>query len=260
MPPAKKKNKIYFGKEVNDAIVEYNNKELINELKLSLKQCPVDLVNEYKNQIKLIELEKEALFTSKIWPAINKLVENIIHKWKFYNYESTYADLKADVVSYLFENLHKYNPETGSKAYSYFTIVARNYLIQRSQTLNSQRNSAEDLEVVDFERDLPLEVSRSEYQESLSDFIIKWIQYIELNFSSFFKTSMNQRIADSILEIFRISHEIDLSNKKMIYILVKERSGIESTVHITKILNKLKANFYKNFEEYRKSGKFSHKI
>lgn len=251
-----KRNKVYFGKEVNDAIVNYNDKSLIDQYRSEIKTTnDKELIEYYLNEIKFIEMEKERLFTSTIYPALNKLVENIIHKWKFYNYETNYQDLKTDVVSFLFEQMHKYKPETGSKAYSYLTIVARNYLILRSQQTLEAQNKFDELEVVDDNRDIISETTRSDYQEQLHDFLHKWCDYVEFNFNKFFRLPTDKLIGDSILEIFRVCHEIDMNNKKMLYILIKERSGISSTVHITKNLNKLKKSFYEQFEIYRKTGK-----
>ncbi len=40
-----------------------------------------------------------------------------------------YIDVKQEVLSFLVMNMHKYDHSKGSKAFSYFSVVCKNYLI-----------------------------------------------------------------------------------------------------------------------------------
>ena len=56
------------------------------------------------------------------------MAENIIHTFKFYYFDVSSEDVKHEVVSFLVMNIHKFKEGKG-KAFSYFSIVAKNYLI-----------------------------------------------------------------------------------------------------------------------------------
>ena len=57
-----------------------------------------------------------------------KLSENVLNTWGFTYFDDDKEDIKHEVVSFLLEKIHKFEEGKG-KAFSYFTIVARNYLI-----------------------------------------------------------------------------------------------------------------------------------
>jgi hypothetical protein len=227
-PKTKKTRKIYFGKDVQDAIIRFNQ----------LEESSV--------------VEKTRLFNNKIYPAFMKLTENIINTWKFHRYETNYSDLQREVVCQLYTKLSGYDESKG-RAYSYFTIICRNYLIQNSQTLYKAEKAKVELTVVDDERNITNEIILSNYQETLSDFLYKWCDWTEINLTKLFKSKRDQRVADSIIELIRSNSEFDIYNKKFFYILIRERSNVD-TQNITKVVKILKDLFTQMFRDYQKDG------
>ena len=74
--------------------------------------------------------ERDKIFARRIHYPFYKLAENLIHTFKFYYTEvDDLEDLKHEVVCFLLEKLHYFDPTKGSKAFSYFSIVGKNYLI-----------------------------------------------------------------------------------------------------------------------------------
>ncbi len=72
-------------------------------------------------------LEKNDLYVAEIGYAFDKLAENLIHTFKFYYFDIPLSEVKNEVVSYLIMNIHKFKEGKG-KAFSYFSIVGKNYL------------------------------------------------------------------------------------------------------------------------------------
>ena len=102
----RKKSKMYFGTPVQNAIIRYNTSE-----------NPVIKNRIYREHIEF---------------AFNKLAENLIHTFKFYYTEvDDLEDLKHEVICFLLEKLDYFKPDKGSKAFSYFSIVGKNYLISQ---------------------------------------------------------------------------------------------------------------------------------
>ena len=74
---------------------------------------------------------RERIYNEHIRVPFEKLAENIIHTFKFYYFDVPSVDVMHEVVSFLYMNMHKFTEGKG-KAFSYFSIVANNYLIQHN--------------------------------------------------------------------------------------------------------------------------------
>ena len=71
------------------------------------------------------------------------------------------------------------------------------------------------------------------------DFIDIFTDVFEKNMTLFFVKNRDLQVADTILYLFRTRENIENYNKKAIYILVRERTGVSSQ-HITSVINKIK--------------------
>lgn len=211
----KKKGKQYFGADVDEAIEQFN-------------EATSDSV-------------KNKLYNHIIHPALDKLVENLINKHKFYYYETTYEDLKHDVVAFCYSKLRRYDTSKG-KAYSFFTKIAYNELITRNKKQYLLSKSRDELEILDTMRNIPNEVFHEDRVGLLKDFLELWCSWCDTHGRTLFPTEKSYRAADSILEIIRTRMDIENFNKKALYILIRERSGVK-TQHITNALAKLKEMF-----------------
>jgi hypothetical protein len=196
--------------------------------------------------------KRNRVYREHIDYAFNKLVENIYHTFKFPYIDVPYEDIKCEVVAFLNEKIHKYTQGKG-KAYSYFSRVVKNYLIILNNSNYAKLKRRVETTVIDDDRDLTLEMSISSYQESLKDFVNQWVDWYETNMESIFTNKRDILIADTILEIFRIRENIENFNKKSIYILIRERTGLK-TQNITRVLNIMRKDFDKMYSSYQKSG------
>ena len=184
----------------------------------------------------------------------NKLVENIYHTFKFSYFDIPYEDIKCEVVAFLNEKIHKYTEGKG-KAFSYFSIIAKNYLIIQNNSNYAKFKQKAETSLIDDTRDLMTEVSISSYQESLKDFVDLWTDWYDKNATAIFSTRKDLVVADTIIELFRIRENIEDFNKKALYILVRERTGLK-TQNITKVLTIMRRDFLKMFSVYQKTGRF----
>lgn len=203
--------------------------------------------NKEENQILRNKIYKE-----HIDYPFNKLVENIYHTFKFSYFDIPYEDIKCEVVAFLIEKIDRYTEGKG-KAFSYFSIIAKNYLIIQNNTNYSKlKRRAEPIEI-DDNRDLINEVSLNNYQESLRDFVTQWCAWYDLNINRVFTNKRDILVADTILELFRTVDHIENFNKKAIYILIRERTDLK-TQNITKVLNVLRLDFERMFKRYSETG------
>ena len=143
-------------------------------------------------------------------------------------------------------NIHKYDHTKGSKAFSYFSIVAKNYLILHNNNNYKRYKTHDKLDVVKKNYD---------YNESddMNNFIEVLVVYFDLNIPKLFKRKKDISIAYSILELIEKREGIENFNKKAIYILIREMTNVE-TSHITKVANVLRKHYKKIMKEYQTVG------
>jgi len=235
----KKKNTPYFTKHTEQAILDYNN----------------STDSDYRSR----------LYNEKIHYAFFKLTENIIHTFKFYHTEvENIEDLQHEVIIFLLSKIHLFDPSKGAKAYSYFGTIAKRYLILSND--KNYRKKVESIDIDNFNDDgtdfsngkelessLKYDIETSDKKgtktDQLSYFIDKFVIYCSDNIYTLFPKNNDAKIADAILELFRKRENIDIFNKKAIYIYIKEIIDID-TSQITKVSKKLYDIFNKSYIYY----------
>ncbi len=229
-PGRKRKSKIYFGMEVQEAIVEYNGSS-----------------NHEK---------RNTIYRDRIHKAFDKLAENIINTFKFTYFDYGFEDIKHEVVAFMVMNMHKYDHTKGSKAFSYFSVVAKNYLILHNNNNYKKLKIHDPIDSLAFHS----KGKYYNYQDSkechINEFTAELIKYFERNITIIFKKKRDVDIAYAILELLYRKDEIENFNKKSLYLLIREMTGV-NTSHITKIMNVLRKHYNKLNTEFTKTGMIS---
>ena len=226
MPKKKAKRKVYFGNEVQDAIIEYNLAE--------------------------ISSEKNIIYGTRIHKAFDKLAENIINTFKFTYFDDPFQDVKHEVVAFMVMNMHKYDHTKGSKAFSYFSVVAKNYLILHNNNNYKKLKTHDGMDKLDRHRSK--DISNESDMVTLTKEII---EYFDNNMNNIFKKERDLKIGYAIVDLMKQRDDIENFNKKAIYILIREMTDVE-TAHITAVVNVLKKHYKKLLNTYFKSGSIIH--
>ena len=214
MPRKKSKKNMYFDENVQNAIVEYNSN-------------PDNY--DFRNKT----------YRDKIHPAFDKLAENIINTFKFSYFDYPFQDVKNEVVAFMVMNLHKYDHTKGSKAFSYFSIVAKNYLILHNNANYKKLKITDEISVYSVKQKL---VGNNLETEKHVDIVEELVRYFEQNIPTMFKKKKDIEIAYAIIELFKRKDEIENFNKKALYVLIREMTNVE-TAHITKVANVLRKHY-----------------
>jgi hypothetical protein len=228
-PVKKKKRGIqYFTQETEDAIILYNQ----------------TTDSEIRSR----------LYNNKIHYAFFKLTENIIHTFKFYYTEvDNIEDLQHEVITFLLSKIHLFKPEKGAKAFSYFGTIAKRYLILSNQKNYKKRVDTAPIEILEESESHSYNIDESSYNERLSSFIDLYIEHCTQNIYELFPKEYDAQIADAILELFRKRENLDIFNKKALYIYIREIIDAK-TPKITKIANQLYDIFKQNYIFYLEQG------
>ena len=87
--------------------------------------------------------------------------------------------------------------------------------------------------------------------EEQKDFIDMFVNIMEKNLALLFSKQRDLQVADSIIYLFKTRANIENYNKKAIYILVRERTGVSSQ-YITSVITKIKKMYVVLYGEYKK--------
>ena len=223
----KKKNKrYYFTKVHEEAIIEY--------CKTNSHQKRSELYIEY------------------IQPAFNEMVNKIIFTYRFTSLPNI-DSLRDDCKVWLTTILNKYDPSKGSKAFSYFSVVTKNWFIHKVKR-NARRNQKE----IYFEDMVnPLEEELIS-QEKQYDFIREerefWNNFYEevKTWSDDMLKENEKKVLEAVKILFDSSEDIEIFNKKAIYLYLRELTGL-NTKQVVNNLNKLRKK-YRAFKERWENG------
>ena len=242
MPRLKKKTvkrgksgpkKLYFGKEAHEAIVEYQSTE-----------C---------------RRERHKIYEAKIRQSFNKLVENLIFIHGFARDPLTFQTLKIDCVTFLYETLEKFDPERGSKAFSYFNVCAKNFLIiqtnksnkknRRSVSFDDYSNlSAADRRSIDVYSYVPSPESTMIQRED-RDRMFEVLGIIE----SKIKNENEKLCVQAVGKLFKDIDSLEFLNKRAIFVYLREISGLNPK-QLSVAMSSVRKHFreiVKNNDEYQ---------
>jgi hypothetical protein len=147
-------------------------------------------------------------------------------------------------------NMHKFKEGKG-KAFSYFSIVAKNYLILHNNKNYKHYKVHDKMEVLDWSSNIREKQDMSEIASFNQEYVNQMLNYWEENLPNIFRRQKDILVADAVLEMFRRRENIENFNKKALYILIREMTG-SKTQHITRIVNVMKkynVNLMKEFQE-----------
>ena len=222
----RKKSKMYFGTPAQEAIIEYN-------------KC-----KDPKR--------RSVIYEERIKYPFEKLAENVINTFKFTYFDVPKKDIQTEVVSTMVEKMHMFKEGKG-RAFSYFTIIAKNHLILKNNG-NYKRWKQNSLlsampETWNPENYFHVEQENNEFKE----FKNIMLRYWDENLNFVFNKKRDLQIADAILELFRRSEHIENFNKKHLYLLIREMTDYK-THYITKVVNVMKKHQKKLLNDYLEHG------
>lgn len=222
--------KLYFNSGTQDAIVKYQ--------KESSKK------------------EKDRLYVTEILPAFKKLVENLINIHKFTGMHDTYDELKNDCVNFLFETIHKFDAERGTNAFSYFNVVAKNWLIIKTKQKTQRTKKSVSLDdpgsLTSHESLIIEEYNVVQPEDLLGDVAASSENTVGLLYDirSKVKTENELTCINAIITIFENIDDIDLLNKSAVLLYMRELSGL-SPKQLTTAMQSIKRRYKKSKYDYR---------
>ena len=193
--------------------------------------------------------EKSKLYMELIQPAFDEMVNKIIFTYKFNNLPNI-DYLRDDCKIWLTTILDKYDPNKGSKAFSYFSVVTKNWFIHKVKTnsKNLKRQvSYESIIESGGPNSLGAASNNEEYVEKRTEQEF-WITLLEqIDSWDTGKLKQNEKmVLEAVKVLVHNIDDIEIFNKKAIYLYLRELTGL-NTKQVVNNLNKLREK-YRNFK------------
>lgn len=217
----RKKSRDYFTQKHEDAIIEFvktNNRT-----------------------------RKNYLYLNVISPAFNEMIEKIVFTYKFVNLPNIDL-LKDECAVYLSTILSKYDPNRNSKAFSYFSVVVKNWFSNQAKQNKKKLDREVDLEEISKNNEsdfLSIENPYDEIREKQEFFSALWNELsVEWVFEDLKENE--QKVLSAIRELLKEPDDIEIFNKKAVYLYLREMTGLN-----TKQILQALSRFKKSYNEFR---------
>lgn len=230
--PGEKTFRNYFDDDTQEAIVKYQ-KALI-----TLPDGTV--VPDYDQRNKIYVME--------ILPAFSTLIENLINVYGYHVLYETRDDLKNECLEFLYGVINKFKAERGSKAFSYFNVVGKNWLTIKSKQNakvvqnyvsldNREALSKHDLDLIEDHNVFP-SIEDALTTEDLSKNLKQLVETLKGR-----TKTENERIClDAINILIDNIDEIDLLSKRAVMLYIREITGLSSK-QLSIVLSSLKKQY-----------------
>lgn len=193
--------------------------------------------------------EKTKLYVDLIQPAFNEMVNKIIFTYKFNNLPNI-DPLRDDCKVWLTTILDKYDPTKGSKAFSYFSVVTKNWFIhkvkQNSKKLKREV-SYEGIVEMGGSDSLGTSTSTNNYVEMReeAEFWVCLLKQVD-NWDTGNLKPNEKSVLEAVKILLHNIEDIEIFNKKAVYLYLRELTGL-NTKQVVNNLNKLREK-YRNFK------------
>ena len=212
--PRKRTKRKYFTKVHEDAIVQY---------------C-----------LSKDRYEKERLYADLIHPAFDELVDKIVYTYKFTTLPNV-DYLREECKAWLVTILDKYDPSKGSKAFSYFSVVTKNWFIHKVKKNTKRLKTESSLDQHQFKEHLLISDNPYESNREKDEFITHFRENLD-NWHEAAERENEIKVINAIKVLFEHSDDIEIFNKKAIYLYMREITNL-NTKQIATVLAKLKVRY-----------------
>jgi hypothetical protein len=214
MPKVKNTSNFYFTKYHEDAIVRY--------------------------VASLDKKEREVLYIKDIAPVLSEMVDKIIYTYKFTTLPNIDC-LKEECKVWLVTVLDKFSPDKGFKAFSYFSVITKNWFIHRVKKCSLQSKKELIYDELPHEIEQQYMSVQSTYTErrNADEFWSELKEEIEYWASQKEELKPNEELVlNAIIVLMENVHDIEIFNRKACYLYIRELTNLSSkqiVVHLSKL-------------------------
>ena len=186
--------------------------------------------------------EKTELYVKLIQPAFSEMVDKIVFTYKFTTLPNI-DELREDCKIWLTTILGKYDVSKKSKAFSYFSVITKNWFIhkvkQRAKRAKREVDYDDAIKELTFEQIVYYDTHEEEREKK------EFWHHLELEMDGWGTNDMNEnerKVYEAIRMVLNSVEEIEIFNKKAVYLYLREITGLNTKQIVTQ-LNKFRKKY-----------------
>ena len=185
---------------------------------------------------------KSELYEELIQPAFSEMVDKIVYTYRFTTLPNI-DELRDDCKVWLTTILAKYDPNRGSKAFSYFSVITKNWFIHQVKKTSKRAKREVDFDLVAGEVYNKVMMAEDEYHhhQEQKEFWEQLWKEIE-SWDSKQMSENEKKVYDAVKILLDSIEDIEIFNKKAVYLYLRELTGL-STKQIVSQLNKMRKKY-----------------
>ena len=196
-------------------------------------QAHEDAIVKYASSIN--QRERTELYINFIEPAFNEMVDKIVFTYKFTTLPNI-EELRDECKIWLTTILDKFDPTSGSKAFSYFSVITKNWFIHKvKKTAEQNKREVGIEEITDPKNHEVLIVEHTYFSNREQDEFWREFWY-EINSWEHVDMKPNERrVVEAIKILMEDPDGIEIFNKKAIYLYIREITGLNTKQIVTNL-------------------------
>ena len=179
--------------------------------------------------------ERTILYVQYIEPAFNEMVDKIVFTYKFTTLPNI-EELRDECKIWLTTILDKFDTTSGSKAFSYFSVITKNWFIHKvKKTAEQNKREVAIEEITDTKKHDILIVEHGYFENREQQEFWREFWY-EINSWEHVEMKPNERrVVEAIKILMQDPDGIEIFNKKAIYLYIREITGLNTKQIVTNL-------------------------
>lgn len=190
---------------------------------------------------------REKLYVDVIQPVFSQMVDKIVYTYRFTSLPDI-DDLRQECKVYLATILTKFDPAKGSKAFSYFSVITKNWFIHKVKKNKKKMEREVPFDIAELDPEIHfIDKSETFEDKQMRREKIEELRREMLSWKPDFEKEKEKKVYDAVMILFDSVDEIEIFNKKAIYLYLREITGMNTKQIVTQ-LNKMR----KRYHEFKK--------
>ncbi len=216
MPRKKNPNNNYFNEDVENAVCVYLNST--------------------------DQRERETAFKI-IYPALQKIAEVWFNKLKISYTDTDSIDMQMDCIAHIVEKMHMFECGKGTKAFSYFTVMAKFYYMIHNDKNYKYFKKYIPMSYMSLTFDRPNTDERDKQSREAKLLLEAFTMYLELNIEKILPKERFRPVGVYLIDLLNNFEKVEDINRRKIVNKMAAVDGMPSRTYITKVMNDLTAQF-----------------
>lgn len=203
-------------------------------------QVHEDAILQYVASTK--QSERNVIYRDVIRPAFQEMINKIVYTYKFTTLPNV-DSLKDECEVHLITILSNFDKSRGSKAFSYFSVITKNWFIAKVKKTAIQLKREAQFDDISKHVEMNYLTIYNDYDETR-----EWNEFMEhlwVEIRRWDKQNLKEnerKVLEAIKILLSDPDAIEIFNKKAIYLYLREITGL-NTKQVVNNLNKLRKRY-----------------